>query len=232
MNAVRVKICGINDAVCFDAAVAAGADYLGFVFFPPSPRYVTPVQAAALSARHPGGPQRVGLFVDPDPAAIADTLCRVRLDVLQLYGAVDAAALRARFGLPVWRAIGIEAAADLPGDAGGADALVLEAKPPPGATRPGGNAASFDWSPLRHWRAPAPWVLAGGLTPDNVAAAIEATGAAMVDVSSGVERTRGVKDPALIRAFIINARAAHRSPCVSATDAPTAIASSVSSSGL
>ena len=202
MSMVRVKICGINDPVAFDTVVAAGADYVGFNFFPPSPRFVTPVQAAELSARHPGGPLRVGLFVDPTTEAIAATLNAVRLDILQLYGQVDFPGLRARFGLPVWRAVGIDAASDLPREPGGADALVLEAKPPPAATRPGGNALRFDWSLLHDWTAPAPWILAGGLTPDNVAAAIRATGATTVDVSSGVERTRGMKDPALIRRFI------------------------------
>ncbi|MGA3401362.1 MAG: phosphoribosylanthranilate isomerase [Acetobacteraceae bacterium] len=208
MSDVRVKICGINDPAAFDTAVAAGAAYVGFAFFPPSPRYVTPAQAAALSARHPGGPLRVGLFVDPTAEAIAAALDAVRLDVLQLYGRVDFPGFRARFGLPLWRAIGIDTAADLPREAGDADALLLEAKPPPAATRPGGNAARFDWSLLRDWTAPGPWILAGGLTPDNVAEAIRATGATLVDVSSGVERARGVKDPALIRAFIANARAA------------------------
>lgn len=151
---------------------------------------------------------RVGLFVDPTAEAIATVLDAVRLDILQLYGRMDVPGLRARFGLPVWCAIGVDTAADLPREAGGADALVLEAKPPPTATRPGGNAARFDWSLLRDWIAPASWILAGGLTPDNVAGAIRATGATIVDVSSGVERARGVKDPALIRAFIANARAA------------------------
>lgn len=208
MSRLRVKICGINDVAAFDAAVAAGADYVGFVFFPPSPRYVTPAQAAALSARHPDGPLRVGLFVDPTAEAVAAALDALRLDILQLYGRVDFPGLRARFGLPMWRGIGVDTAADLPCDAGGADALLLEAKPPPAATRPGGNAVRFDWSLLRGWTAPAPWVLAGGLTPDNVAGAIRATGAMTVDVSSGVERARGVKDPALIRAFIDLARGA------------------------
>jgi phosphoribosylanthranilate isomerase len=208
MSMVRVKICGINDPVAFDTAVAAGADYVGLNFFPPSPRFVTPAQAAALSARHSGGPLRVGLFVDPADEAIAAVLDAMRLDVLQLYGRVDFPGVRARFGLPVWRAVGIDTAADLPCDAGGADALVLEAKPPPEATRPGGNATRFDWSLLRDWTAPAPWILAGGLTPDNVAEAIHATGAATVDVSSGVERARGVKDPALIRRFVTLCRGA------------------------
>ena len=205
---VRVKICGLNDPVAVDTAVEAGADWLGFVFFPPSPRYVTPARAAALSARVQGGPPRVGLFVDPTEDAIAAVLAEVKLDILQLYGALEnLPALRARFALPVWRARGLASRADLPGDAGGADALLLEAKPPPDATRPGGNAVSFDWSILAGWQAPAPWLLAGGLTPDNVAEAIRVTGATAVDVSSGVESSRGVKDQALIRAFIANAKA-------------------------
>jgi phosphoribosylanthranilate isomerase len=203
----RVKICGINDAVAFDTTIEAGADWLGFNFFPPSPRYLTPAQAADLSARSPGGPARVGLFVNPVAEDIAAALDVVRLDVLQLYGAVDFAALRARFGLPVWRAVGVEAVQDLPTSAGGADRLLVEAKAPPGATRPGGNAVSFDWTVLRGWTAPAPWILAGGLTVESVAEAVRVTGAPAVDVSSGVERLRGVKDPALIRAFITNARA-------------------------
>jgi phosphoribosylanthranilate isomerase len=203
---VRIKICGINSADAFDAAVDAGADWLGFVFFPPSPRFVTPAAAAALSARHPGGPSRVGLFVDPTPATIEDVLAKMPLDILQLYGSVDAPALRARFGRAVWCAVGIDTAADLPDDAGGADALVLEAKPPPDATRPGGNAAAFDWSVLRGWASPAPWILAGGLTAANVAQAIRTTCATAVDVSSGVESMRGVKDPTLIRTFIANVR--------------------------
>jgi phosphoribosylanthranilate isomerase len=206
---VRVKICGINDPLAFDTAVAAGADWVGFVFFPPSPRYVTPAIAADLSARHPGGAKRVGLFVNPEPDAIAAALDVVRLDILQVYSSVaDLRMLRDRFGLPIWRAVGIDRPEDLPSDDRGADALLLEAKPPVAATRPGGNALSFDWSLLRDWQAPAPWILAGGLTADNVATAIRTTGATAVDVSSGVERQRGMKDAALIRAFIANAKGA------------------------
>jgi phosphoribosylanthranilate isomerase len=206
---VRVKICGLNGPAGFDTAIAAGADWVGFVFFPPSPRFITPEQAAALSARAEGGPPRVGLFVDPTEDQIAAALAVVKLDILQLYVPLArAAALRARFGIPVWHAVGIAEASDLPGSAAGVDGLLLEAKPPPEATRPGGNAASFDWSLTRGWPAPAPWLLAGGLTPDNVAEAIRVSGAPAVDVSSGVESERGRKDPALIRAFIAAARAA------------------------
>jgi len=207
MTGVRVKICGINDQAAFDTAIEAGADWVGFVFFPPSPRFISPATAAALSARSPGGAPRVGLFVNPTVQDIAATLDVVRLDVLQLYGPIEALGdVRARFGLPVWRAVGVDTAADLPADDRGADALLIEAKPPPEATRPGGNAVSFDWTVLRGWTAPAPWILAGGLTPANVAAAIRETGATAVDVSSGVEKSRGVKDPDLIRAFVANAR--------------------------
>jgi phosphoribosylanthranilate isomerase len=205
---VQVKICGINDGEAFDAAIAASADWVGFNFFPPSPRYVTPSQAAALSARSTGGPPRVGLFVDPTVDVIAAVLDTVRLDALQLYGTIDLQALRDRFGLPLWRPVGIASAADVPAESGGADILLLEAQPPANATRPGGNARTFDWSLLRGWRSPAPWILAGGLTVENVAGAIRTTGARAVDVSSGVEKTRGVKDSALIRAFIANARGA------------------------
>jgi phosphoribosylanthranilate isomerase len=204
---VQVKICGINDAVAFDTVVDAGADWVGFNFFPPSPRYVVPALAAELSARHAGGPGRVGLFVDPTPDMIAATLAAVSLDALQLYGTLDLAMLRTSFGLPVWHAIGVATAADLPGQTE-ADRLLIEAKPPPAATRPGGNAVAFDWTILHGWTPPVPWTLAGGLTVANVREAIRVTGAAAVDVSSGVERTRGVKDPALIRAFIANARSA------------------------
>ncbi len=202
-GAARVKICGINSEAAFDAAVAAGADWLGFVFFLPSPRAISAERAAGLSARAPGGPLRVGLFVRPNPAEIAAVLAALPLDILQIHGpAEQARAVRARFGKPVWRAVGIASAADLPVDAEGADALLLDASPPRGATRPGGNARPFDWTLLRGWRPPAPWLLAGGLTPETVAAAIAATGASAVDVSSGVERRPGEKDPALIRAFI------------------------------
>ncbi|HYZ23986.1 MAG TPA: phosphoribosylanthranilate isomerase [Rhodopila sp.] len=204
-----VKICGINTPAAFDAAIEAGADFLGFVFFPPSPRYVTAETAAALSARLTGGPPRVGLFVEPTADVIAQVLGAVRLDALQVYGASEQTDnFRSRFGLPVWRAVGVGTRSDLPDRPYGADRLVIEAKAPAGATRPGGNATTFDWTILRGWPAPVPWILAGGLTPENVADAVRATGAPAVDVSSGVERMKGVKDPALIRQFIRAAKAA------------------------
>lgn len=207
----QVKICGLNDAAGYDAAMQAGADLIGFVFYPPSPRAVTPAQAAALVARG-GAAVRVGLLVDAGDAEIAAILAAVPLDILQLHGAetpARAAQLRQHFGLPVMKALGIAEAADLARLADYApavDLFLLDAKPPPGATLPGGNAASFDWGLLTGQAIPRPWLLAGGLTPDNVAAAIARSGAPGVDVSSGVERARGVKDPARIHAFIQAAR--------------------------
>lgn len=207
-----VKICGINDEAAMRAAV--GADMIGFVFFPPSPRAVTPARAAALSAIVTGGPLRVGLFVDPSDDQLAETLAAVPLDVLQLHGEETpdrCAAIRARFGLPVMKALGIASAADLDALAAYApvvDRVLLDAKAPPGAPLPGGNAAPFDWTLTAGRAIPRPWLLAGGLTPDNVAEAIRVSGAPGVDVSSGVEASRGVKDPARVAAFVAAARAA------------------------
>jgi len=206
---VKVKICGVNSEAAFDAVVAAGADYLAFNFFLASPRFVTPARAAALSARHTGGPLRVGLFVEPPADEVAAALATVRLDVLQVHASLAAiAALRARFGLPVWRALGVAAAEDLPGADEPVDGYVVEAKPPPGATRPGGNAVLADWNLLGGWKTSKFWLLAGGLTPANVAAALRATNAPGADVSSGVETAPGVKSPALIDAFVRQARGA------------------------
>ena len=201
--APKVKICGISTPAAYEAA--ATADYVGFVFFPRSPRFVTPAAARALAV---GGMPYVGLFVGPTDGQIAEVLDAVPLDILQLYDTTPerAAAIRAAFGLPVWRAIGIRTAPDLPAGMDGADAVLLDAKPAADATRPGGNAQTFDWSLLAGWHAPGPWLLAGGLTPGNVAAAIAATDAPAVDVSSGVETAPGVKDPALIAAFLQAAR--------------------------
>lgn len=205
----RVKICGINSVEALDTAVDAGADYVGFVFFPPSPRAVTPEQAAALSAHRPGGPARVGLFVDPTDDDVAAALTALALDVLQIYGAPERAAqIRARFAVPAWAAVGVADVSDLPSAAPGVDGLLIDAKALPDAVLPGGNARAFDWSVLHGWAAPIPWMLAGGLTPKNVAKAVHISGARAVDVSSGVERSRGVKDPELIRAFLKNAREA------------------------
>jgi phosphoribosylanthranilate isomerase len=208
---MTVKICGINDAAAMEAAAAAGADLVGFVFFPPSPRALTPAGAAAIARPGPG---KVGLFVDPEDGDIEAVLAALPLDVIQLHGEetpARCAALRARFGLPVMKALGIAAREDLAvleAYAPAVDRFLLDAKAPPGAPLPGGNAAPFDWSVVAGAAIPRPWLLAGGLTPDNVAGAIRTAGAPGVDVSSGVEHARGVKDPARIAAFVAAARAA------------------------
>ena len=205
----QVKVCGISTRAGFDAAAEAGANWIGFVFFPPSPRAVTPGQAAAVAAGSAGGPALVGLFVQPSDDDVARALDALQLDVLQVYAdAGRAAALRRRFGVPVWHALGVAERGDLPAAAPDVDALLLDAKPPAGAALPGGNAHAFDWPLLQGWTAPVPWLLAGGLTPSNVAEAIRLSGASAVDVSSGVERERGVKDAALIRQFVEAARQA------------------------
>nr|WP_052401922.1 phosphoribosylanthranilate isomerase [Roseomonas aerilata] len=213
---MAVKICGLSDRAGLDAAVAGGAEMIGLVFFPASPRAVTGARAAALLAHAPGEgwPLRVGLFVDASDEEIAAVLDAAPLDLLQLHGEegpARCASLRARFGLPVMKALGIATAADLAlldEYAPVVDRFLLDAKPAPGAALPGGNAAAFDWSLLAGRAVPRPWLLAGGLTPENVAEAVRATGAPGVDVSSGVEASRGVKDPARIAEFIRAARGA------------------------
>jgi phosphoribosylanthranilate isomerase len=212
---VRAKICGLNSSAAVAAALAGGASHLGFVFYPPSPRAVTPAEAAALAAPVQGVIQRVGLFVDPDDAVVASVLAQLPLDLLQLHGSESPArlaALKARFGRPVMKAIKIGAAGDVEQAAaylGSADWLLFDARPPArmkGAL-PGGNAVSFDWQWLagRGW--PLPWMLSGGLHADNVAAAVAITGAVMVDVSSGVEDAPGRKNPDRIAAFLAAVRA-------------------------
>ena len=211
---VRIKICGLTEAADVAAAVAAGAAYVGFVLFPPSPRSLSLAAARALALEVPPGVAKVALTVDADDTLL-DALCaEVPLDMLQLHGAESPARVRevkARHGLPVMKAIGLAGAADLAQIdryAGVADQLLIDAKPPPGASRPGGNATAFDWALIegRDW--PLPWLLAGGLTPDNAAEAVRRSDARQLDVSSGVECAPGRKDPALIRAFVEAARAA------------------------
>jgi phosphoribosylanthranilate isomerase len=199
----RVKICGINSPAAMDAACRAGADWVGFVFAAGSPRWVSGEMAAALSARQPGGPLRVGLFVEPDEAAIDAVLEEIPLDVLQIYAPVERVAeLRSVFGVTTWRGVGLREAADLPALGEAVDGYVLEAAAPRGAALPGGNGCGFDHGLLAGWTAPRPWLLAGGLSVETVAGAIAASGAEAVDVSSGVESARGVKDADLIARFI------------------------------
>lgn len=209
----RVKICGLTLAQDVQAAAAAGATYVGFVFFEKSPRHLSPDAARALAIEVPPGIAKVALVVDASNAALDTLTGTVPLDMLQLHGhetPARVAEIRARYGLPVMKAIGIADKSDLAQIdtyAEVADQLLIDAKPPRGADRPGGNAAAFDWSLIagRDW--PLPWLLAGGLTPDNVAEAVTRTGARQVDVSSGVEQAPGRKDQDRIRAFIAAARA-------------------------
>lgn len=209
---VWVKVCGIATPDALAAAAEAGADEVGFVFFPASPRALTPEQAGALSATLEGGPGRVGLFVDPTDEELAETLAAVPLDTIQLHGEetpARVAEIRARFNRPVMKALGIATEADLaaiPPHAAVADRLLLDAKAPPGAALPGGNAQPFEWRLVRGLAGGRPWLLAGGLTPHNVAEAIATAGAPGVDASSGLERERGVKDRALVAAFVKAAR--------------------------
>lgn len=209
----RVKICGIRDAVTLDAAVAAGATYVGLVFFPKSPRNVSIAEAKALAQATPPGVAKTALVVDADDALLDAITAEVPLDMLQLHGHENparVAEIRARYGLPVMKAVGVADADDLPAlqaYAQVADQLLVDAKPPKDATLPGGNGLSFDWRLIAGRRWPVPWMLAGGLTPDNVAEAIALTGAAQVDVSSGVESAPGQKDTGLIAAFCVAAGA-------------------------
>jgi phosphoribosylanthranilate isomerase len=206
-ESIRFKVCGLTRPSDVDALTASGAAYAGLVFFPPSPRALSPDLAHAICVAAPPGLARVGLFVDPDDDLLAAVLSRVPLDMIQLHGHEPAARVqevRARFGLPVIKAVGVASAEDLPAlDAFGrvADMLLVDAKPPRGAVLPGGNGLSFDWRLIAGRRWPVPWMLAGGLTPDNVADAVRLTGARQVDVSSGVEQAPGIKDPARIASF-------------------------------
>ncbi len=205
---VRVKICGLTGPQSVTDAVAAGTHYLGFNFFPPSPRCLTHDVARDLVAKVPAGVARVGLVVDASDEMLAALLAEVPLDMLQLHGSESparVAAVRARFGRPVIKAIGVATADDLAAldaHAGVADQILVDAKPPRGAALPGGNGLAFDWRLIADRRWSGPWLLAGGLRPENVAEAIRLTGATQVDVASGVESAPGVKDPARMAAFM------------------------------
>jgi phosphoribosylanthranilate isomerase len=213
--ALAVKICGINSDAAMAAAVAARVDYVGLMFYPPSPRYLAVAEAAELARRVPEGIKRVGVFVDAPENVIEEVLEDVALEVLQLHGSespAQVASIRKRFGLPVIRAVKLAGPGDLEAARAFedvADMLLFDAKPPPDMTHalPGGNAVSFDWRLLTGYRGARPWMLSGGLTAANLARAVAITGAQAVDVSSGVESAPGVKNPALIAAFAAAARA-------------------------
>ncbi len=207
---VQVKICGISTPEAMTAAVDGGAAFVGLVFYPPSPRALTPAQAAPLAALVPAGVVKTGLLVDADDTTIAAILETVPLDLLQLHGAESpqrVAAIKARFGIPVMKVVKLRQPGDLEAadpylDV--ADRLLFDAKPPADLKNalPGGNAVAFDWSILAGTVWPLPWMLAGGLTPENVARAVEISGAPAVDVSSGVEDAPGKKNPSKIKAFL------------------------------
>lgn len=209
---IRVKICGLKDPAAVDAAVRAGAAYVGFVFFSKSPRHLEVARAAELALGVPEGIAKVALTVNADNEMLDRLVAGVPLDMLQLHGSESperVAEVKSRYGLPVMKVVGIAAADDLPQlEVYGrvADQLLVDTKPPKGADRPGGNALTFDWALISGRRWTVPWMLAGGLTPENVAEAIARTGARQVDVSSGVESAPGVKDPDRIRRFIDAAR--------------------------
>jgi phosphoribosylanthranilate isomerase len=210
---IAAKICGLSSEAVVEAAVAGGAAYVGFVFYPPSPRAVTPARAGELSARVPASVKRVALFVDADDTAIGEVLEAAPIDILQFHGAETperVAETKRRFGRQVMKAIPISGPEDADvaqryEDA--ADLLLFDAKPPRRADAlPGGNGLAFDWRLIagREWRLP--WMLSGGLTADILPEAVRISGAKAVDVSSGVERRPGDKDPEKIRAFLEVAR--------------------------
>jgi phosphoribosylanthranilate isomerase len=201
---VTAKICGLSTPGTIDAAVRHGASHVGLVFFPPSPRDVGFDQARALLERVPPHVGKVGVFVDPDDTLI-EAACASGIDTAQLHKVSPDRAAAIRRRIPVWAAIAVKTRADLQGAAmfsQAADRIVYDAKTPEGAALPGGMGVRFDWQLLQGHRHPLPWALSGGLDPANVAEAARTTGAALVDVSSGVERAPGVKDVDKIAAFL------------------------------
>jgi phosphoribosylanthranilate isomerase len=204
----KVKICGLKTETALEAALAGGADYVGLVFFPPSPRNVTPAVAKALASRARGQAKIVALMVDPDDALIAEVVAAAAPDLIQLHGhetPTRVAEIRTRWGIPLMKAVPVETADDARAArqfSPAADLILFDALAPADSARPGGNGAPFDWRTLLGVTEGIPFVLSGGLTPDNVAEAIRLTGATTVDVSSGVESRPGEKDPELIRRFL------------------------------
>ncbi|HEX2446712.1 MAG TPA: phosphoribosylanthranilate isomerase [Methyloceanibacter sp.] len=210
--AVKVKICGVRTPAVIEAAADEGADYVGLVLFTKSPRYVEIEEARVLAAIAKGKLGTVAVLVDPDDALIDEVAERVRPDILQLHGNETperVAAIKARASLPAMKAIAISDADDVAKAgvyAGVADYMLFDAKAAPGATIPGGNGVAFDWRVLQSIKAP--FALSGGLTADSVGEAVRLTGASLVDVSSGVERSPGEKDVNLVRRFIQAAKSA------------------------
>jgi len=208
-----VKICGLSTRETLDVALQAGADMVGFVFFPPSPRHLSLERARDLGRQAKGRAVKVALSVDADDATLGNIVDALQPDILQLHGKETFARVRdikQKFGLAVMKALAIETAADLvplPGYAAVADRILFDARAPKDATRPGGLGAPFDWHLLENLELKVPYMVSGGLHPGNVAEAVRLTRAGGVDVSSGVESAPGIKDPELIKAFIRAARA-------------------------
>ncbi len=200
---IQTKICGLSTPETLDAAIAGGASHVGFMFFPPSPRAISFEQVAALAARAPTQVKRVGVFVEPCNALLEQAMAAAALDVVQLHNCPPnrCAAIAAHTGLDVWAAVAIKTRADLatvPAYRGAATGILYDSS--------GGTGLRLDWNLLQGFNHPLPWGLAGGLSPDNVAEAIRATGAPLVDVSSGVESAPGIKDVDKITAFLKAAR--------------------------
>ena len=207
MTSTRFKFCGLTEPKDVDAAVSAGAAYVGFVFFPKSPRNLDAEAARDLALLVPPGLAKVGLVVDGDDKTLDQIMQTVPLDMLQLHGKESperVVEIRDRYGVPVMKAVGVAEAGDLEAVeryAKVADQLLIDAKPPKGGDLPGGNGLAFDWRLISGRRWPVPWMLAGGLTSDNVAQAVAMTGANQVDVSSGIEESPGRKSVAMMQAF-------------------------------
>jgi phosphoribosylanthranilate isomerase len=212
---VAVKICGLSQEDSVAAAVAGGAEFVGFVFYPPSPRHLTIERAAVLARAVPQGIVKVGVMVDPDDDFLTRLVAKAPLDMLQLHGQESperVAAIKDRYRVRVMKAIPVATESDADEAKryfAVADWLMFDAKPPKdkSGAMPGGNALTFDWKLLRNRQWPLPWMLSGGLDPDNLVAAATTTRAEAVDVSSGVESAPGVKDSAKIRLFLARAKA-------------------------
>jgi phosphoribosylanthranilate isomerase len=211
---VKVKICGVRTPAILDVAAEAGADYIGLIFFPKSPRHIEPEAALALVRRAGGKVKTVAVLVDPDDAAVDRVANEVGPDFLQLHGSETperAAAIKARSGLPIIKAISVEARSDAAKASayrGIAELILFDAKADPAALLPGGNGVAFDWTALSGPSIERPFALSGGLTAANVGEALAITHASVVDVSSGVERAPGDKDAGLVRDFISAAKSA------------------------
>jgi phosphoribosylanthranilate isomerase len=209
-----VKICGLSTALTLDAALDAGADMVGFVFFSKSPRHIDWATARTLGRQARGRAKIVALSVDADDDTLKRIVDALSPDLMQLHGSETPARVKEiseRFARRTMKAIGVATREDLAAAKAYEDVaniLLIDAKPPKDAVLPGGNGRPFDWSLTQDFHAPVPWLLSGGLEPDNVAAAVALSGARGVDVSSGVESAPGIKDPAKIRAFVAAARRA------------------------